>query len=215
MRPQRFRRLRQVLSRRQPDLTVLMEKVNKEHNFSAILRNCDAVGVLDAHVVPPAHGLDLHHQSSAGTRKWIRVHLHDQVDDAAERLRGEGFRIVAAHPSADARDFRDVDFTVPTAFLMGAELHGVSPRGLALADEHVVIPMSGMVHSLNVSVATALLLYEAQRQRALKGMYDERRIPSPAFDEILFRWAHPLLAASLDAEGTPYPPLDEDGQVVR
>jgi tRNA (guanosine-2'-O-)-methyltransferase len=213
MRPERFHRLRAVLSRRQPDLTVLMEKVNKTHNFSAILRNCDAVGVLDAHVVPPAHGLDLHHTSSAGTRKWIRVHRHPDVAAAVAALRRGGFRILAAHPSEGARDFREMDYTAPTAFMMGAELHGVSDEGLALADHHVVIPMMGMVHSLNVSVAAALLLYEAQRQRTDAGMYAPRPLQGEEWQRTLFRWAYPILARRFDGDGLPYPTLDPDGRI--
>ena len=217
MRPERFRRLAQVLSRRQPDLTVLMDMVNKPHNFSAILRSCDGVGVLEAHVVWPEPGLELelHHATSAGTRKWIRVTTHPDVGAAVAHLRSVGFRIVAAHPSREARDYRDVDFTRPTALLLGAELHGVSPAGLAAADEHVVIPMLGMVHSLNVSVATALILYEAQRQRAAAGMYEHSRMDPETYRRTLFAWVHPFLAARLDAEGRPYPPLDEDGEIVR
>ena len=215
MRPERFHRIKEVLSRRQPDLSVVMEKVHKSHNFSAILRNCDSVGVLDAHVVPPDTGLDLHHGTSAGTRKWIRVHRHETVAQAVEHLHSAGFRVLAAHPSPRATDFRAVDFTAPTAVMMGAELHGVSPEGLELADEHVVIPMLGMVHSLNVSVATALLLYEAQRQRAAAGLYDTCRIPDETFRDILFEWAYPTLARKRKAAGRPYPGLDEDGQIVR
>ena len=214
MRPERFRRLRAVLARRQPDLTVLMEKVNKEHNFSAILRNCDAVGVLEAHVVPPERGLGLHHATSAGTRKWIRVRQHPDVAEAFAHLDGAGFRVLAAHPGADARDYREVDFTGPTAIMMGAELYGVSAAGLALAHEHVSIPMLGMVHSLNVSVATALLLYEAMRQRQAAGMYERARLEEDVFRRTLFEWAHPFLAERLRAEGRGYPPLDEDGAIV-
>lgn len=215
MRPERFRRLVQVLSRRQPDLTVLMDMVNKPHNFSAILRTCDTVGVLEAHVVPPAHGLELHHATSAGTRKWVRVRVHADIRSAAAHLRAAGLRIVAAHPSAEARDFRSLDFTGPTAFLLGAELYGVSQQGLEAADDHVLIPMQGMVHSLNVSVAAALLLYEAQRQRAEAGMYERCRLDPETFRRTLFTWAHPLLAAKLDAEGRPYPSLDDDGEIVK
>jgi tRNA (guanosine-2'-O-)-methyltransferase len=214
MRPERFRRLRAVLARRQPDLTVLMEKVNKAHNFSAILRNCDAVGVLDAHVVPPGRGLELHHATSAGTRKWIRVHRHADVGSAVATLRRAGFRLVAAHPGEGARDYRAVDYTVPTAVMMGAELYGISPEGLALADERVSIPMAGMVHSLNVSVATALLLYEAMRQREAAGMYEGPRLSADAYRRTLFEWVHPLLAERLREEGRVYPPLDEDGAVL-
>jgi len=217
MRPERFHRLVQVLSRRQPDLTVLMEMVNKPHNFSAILRSCDAVGVLEAHVVWPETELEveLHHATSAGTRKWVRVTPHPDVGRAVAHLRARGFRIVAAHPSAEARDYRDVDFTRPTALLLGAELLGVSREALAAADEHVVIPMLGMVHSLNVSVAAALLLYEAQRQRAAAGMYERCRLEPETFRRTLFGWAHPLIAAKLDAAGSPYPSLDDDGEIVQ
>jgi tRNA (guanosine-2'-O-)-methyltransferase len=204
-----------VLRRRQPDLTVLMEKVHKSHNFSAILRSCDAVGVLEAHVIPPDEGLPLHHGTSAGTRKWIEVRHHPDVASAVAHLHAGGFQVLAAHPSPEARDFRDADFTRPTAVMMGAELHGLSPEGLDLADTHVVIPMLGMVHSLNVSVATALILYEAQRQRDEAGMYDECRIPREEIERLRFEWAYPSLAARLRRAGRTYPRLDDEGQILR
>lgn len=214
MNPERFRRLRRALARRQPDLTVLMDHVHKSHNFSAILRNCDAVGVLDAHVVTPDEGLDLHHGTSAGTKKWIRVVRHASVTRAATGLRERGFRLVAAHPSPDARDYRDVDYTRPTALMMGAELHGVSEEGLAVADLQVRIPMLGMVHSLNVSVATALLLFEAARQRENAGMYDESRLDPVEFERRLFEWAYPSVALTRRQEGRPYPSLTQTGEIV-
>lgn len=215
MRPERFQRIRQVLQRRQPDLTVLMDRVNKSHNFSAILRNCDAAGVLDVHVVPPEGGLDLHHATSAGTRKWIGVRRHPDVPTAVEALEARGFQLVAAHPAPDAVDFRELDYARPTAFVMGAELHGVSPEALAAAHTHVVIPMVGMVHSLNVSVATALLLYEAMRQREAARMYDASRLEPEAFRQRLFEWAYPSLAHQHRSEGRPYPALDDAGQILR
>lgn len=215
MRPERFQRIRDVLERRQPDLTVLMDRVNKSHNFSAILRNCDAVGVLDVHVVPPAHGLDLHHATSAGTKKWVAVRHHGTVGEAAAALRESGFRLVAAHPSPEALDYRDADLTVPTALVMGAELHGVSDEALELADTLVSIPMRGMVHSLNVSVAAALLLFEAMRQRDAAGLYDGSRLDPAEFDRRLFEWAYPSLAHQLRTEGRPYPALDAAGVIVQ
>lgn len=215
MRPERFHRLEGVLQRRQPDLTVLMDRVNKSHNFSAILRNCDAAGVLDVHVVPPDRGLDLHHATSAGTKKWIGVHRHDDIPGAVAHLEAEGFQLVAAHPAPDAVDFRDVDYTRPTAFVMGAELYGVSPEALQAAHTHVVVPMMGMVHSLNVSVATALLLYEAMRQREAAGMYRSSSLPADVFARRLFEWAYPTLARRLRDEGRPYPALDPDGKILR
>lgn len=215
MRPDRFRKLRRVLDRRQPDLTILMDRVSKGHNFSAILRNCDAVGVLEAHAVPPDRGLNLHPDTSGGTAKWIRVRRHSDGPAAIQFLQGEGFQVVAAHPGPRAVDFRVVDFTRPTALLMGAELYGVSPKALELADVTAVIPMMGMVRSLNVSVAAALLLYEAMRQREARGMYDPpSRLPADRYTETLFEWAHPELASRCRRRGIPYPEMGEDGEII-
>lgn len=214
MTPERFRRLRAALTRRQPDLTVLMDRVNKSHNFSAILRNCDAVGAMDAHVVPPENGLDLHHGTSAGTMKWINVRYHDAVTPAIDALKASGFQVLAAHPSDAAADYREPDYTIPTAVVLGAELYGVSDEGLAAADTHVSIPMMGMVHSLNVSVATALLLFEARRQREAKGMYDASRLSEDDFTRTLFEWAYPTIARGRRDAGRPYPLLTEDGELI-
>jgi len=214
MTPERFRRLRAVLLRRQPDLTVLMERVNKAHNFSAILRNCDAVGVLEAHVVPPDGGVGVHHQIAAGSTRWVPVVRHPSTEDAFAGLRDSGFRLLAAHPGPDSVDYREVDFTRPTCIVMGAELHGVSDEALAAVDETVVVPMEGFVRSFNVSVAAALLLMEARNQRDAAGMYDASRLPVEVFDRTLFEWAYPREARTFRSEGRPYPALAEDGSWI-
>lgn len=215
MRPERFHRLRAVLEKRQPDLTVLMDRVNKAHNFSAIVRSCDAVGVLEAHVVPAARGFELHHGTSAGTKKWVSVRRHETVPDAIGLLRERGFRLVAAHSSTGALDYREVDYTLPTAIVLGAELEGVSSETLALADAHASIPMVGMVHSLNVSVAAALFLFEALRQRQAAGMYERSRLSAAEFEAHLFEWVYPTLARSARRKGKPYPGLGPDGELRR
>jgi tRNA (guanosine-2'-O-)-methyltransferase len=209
--PERYRRLRAVLDLRQPDLTVLMDRVHKPHNLSAILRSCDAVGALEAHAVPPEGGLEIPTSSSAGASKWVRVRRHPDAAAAARALRAEGYHLVAAHPTAGARDFRDADYTRPTAFLLGAELHGLGDDALALADACVLIPMTGLVRSLNVSVASALLLFEAFRQRQAAGMYDRSRLDPERHRALLFEWAYPRLARRLAEEGRPYPELADDG----
>ena len=214
MNPARFRRIREVLERRQPDLTVLMERVNKTHNFSAILRNCDAVGVLRAHAVLPEGGVDLHHHTSAGTTRWLQVRTHASVQDGVAHLHREGFTVVAAHPGEEARDYRSLDYTRPVALMVGAELDGLSDAGLALADERVVIPMAGMVRSLNVSVATALLLFEAYRQREEAGLYRRSRLTEADHRRLLFEWAYPEIARVLAGRGEPYPPLTSEGEIV-
>ncbi len=211
MNPERFQRLARALRRRQPDLTVLMERVHKSHNLSAILRNCDAVGVLEAHAIPPEEGLQIHSHTSAGTAKWVRLVRHRTIQAAIGELKGRGFRVLAANPGPDAVDFRKVDYTVPTALMMGAELLGLSDEALALADLRISIPMVGMARSFNVSVATALLLFEAFRQRDAAQMYDESRIDPEDMERILFEWAYPRIARHCRSRGTPYPSLGQDG----
>ena len=214
MNPKRFQRIRRVLSRRQPDLTVIMERVNKSHNLSAILRSCDAVGILKAHAIFAAGCGNLSNHASGGTSKWIEVHRHRDVEEGVAHLKEEGFRILAAHPSGRATDYREVDFSRKIALMVGAELDGISPEGLALADEWVTIPMTGMARSLNVSVATALILFEAFRQREAAGMYRESRLPPQRFQKLLFEWSHPELADFFGKRAIPYPPLSEEGEAL-
>ncbi|MCH7562386.1 MAG: tRNA (guanosine(18)-2'-O)-methyltransferase TrmH [Gemmatimonadetes bacterium] len=212
MNAERFRKLQEVLRRRQPDLTVLMERVHKSHNLSAILRNCDAAGVLQAHAIPPKDGLEIHAHTSAGTSKWVKVVRHRTLQAATEFLRAEGFRIVAAHPGDGAADYREVDFTAPTAIMVGAELLGLTDEALGLADQLVEIPMLGMASSLNVSVATALLLFEAARQRTAARMYQTSRLPPEEFERILFEWAYPRVSRRLREDGRSYPTLSPTGE---
>lgn len=214
MRPERFHRIRQVLRRRQPDLTVLMERVHKPHNFSAILRNCDAAGVLEAHAVAPDDGLPVYRGTSASASEWIPVRDHASVGAAAAFLEGNGFRLVAAHHSEEAVSWTDVDFTDSTALMVGTELHGLTDEALELADAVVSVPMVGMVRSLNVSVATAVLLYEAFRQRDAAGFYARRRLGDVRYRRLLFEWSYPRIAGVLRTEGRPYPELGPDGEIL-
>lgn len=214
MRPERFHRIRHVLDRRQPDLTVLMERVHKPHNFSAILRNCDAVGVLEAHAVAPEDGLPLYQGTSASAAGWVEVREHESVGAAAGFLEGEGLRLVAAHHTANAVAWTDVDFTRPTALMVGTELHGLTDEALDRADAVVSVPMMGMVRSLNVSVAAAVLLYEAFRQRRAAGFYAERRLDDETYHRLLFEWSYPRIAEVLRGEGRPYPELGPDGEIL-
>ena len=126
-------------------------------------------------------------------------------------MKGRGFRVLAAHPGPDAVDFREVDYTVPTALMMGAELLGLSDEALSLADQHISIPMVGMARSYNVSVATALILFEAFRQREAAQMYDESRIDPEDMERILFEWAYPRIARYCRDRERAYPSLGQDG----
>ncbi len=213
MTPERWRKLQQTLALRQPDLTVVMDQVHKLHNFSAIVRSCDAVGVGVAHYVPARCGLTTSSGLSAGSNKWVETVRHDSFAQAAAVLKSQGYVLAAAHASPDSVDFRDHDFTRPTAIVLGTELYGMSENALALCDVQLAIPMLGMVESLNVSVACALMLYEAQRQRQAAGLYHQRRLPEDTYHKLLFQWAHPKVARWCQERNLPYPPLREDGQI--
>ena len=211
MTPERLKKISEVLTRRQPDLTVLAENVYKTHNIAALTRTCDAVGVYRLHAVSPDGGFKRHHLAAAGTTKWVRKRLHEDVPSAIDHLRGQGFKIIAAHMSPKARDYREIDYTVPVAIVLGSELVGVSESTADLADELVVIPMRGMVESLNVSVANALILYEAARQREAAGLYEISRLPPDEYRLRLFEWCYPRIARRCRETGVPYPELDEEG----
>ena len=214
MTPHRLQRLREVLARRQPDLTVLMDGVHKKHNVSAVIRSCDAVGVLDAHAVWPGPRLRPHASLAGGSGRWVHVVTHADMSAALTYLHGAGLRIVAAQQGEHAQDYRALDYTQPTAFVLGAELDGLGPVARAHADVHALIPMQGMVGSLNVSVAAALFLFEAQRQRLAAGLYERCRLDPARYDAVLFEWAHPLVAAYCHRHCVPYPPMDEAGTII-
>ncbi len=213
MTPERFRKLKMVLARRQPDLTVLAADVHKPHNISAIVRTCDAVGIHRVHAVSPSGEFHHHRMASGGSRHWVGLTLHPSLTGAVEALREAGWRLVAAHPTDSARDFREIDYTRRTAIVLGSELEGLEREAIDAADETITIPMAGMVESLNVSVAAALILYEAQRQRSDAGMYDTSRLDAETFDRTLFEWAYPEIAARLQRLGQAYPALREDGEL--
>jgi tRNA (guanosine-2'-O-)-methyltransferase len=202
-------RVRAVLDRRQPDLTVLLEQVHKPHNLSAILRSCDAVGVLEAHAVTLPGGIPTFNETSASADKWVPLRLHANAVEAIGTLKGHGFQVVATTLSDRARDYREIDYTRPTCLLLGAERWGVSPDAAAASDENIIVPMRGMVQSLNVSVAAAVILFEAARQRGEAGLYDAPRLGPSDYVRLEYEWLYPREAAFLREQGRPYPRLDD------
>ncbi len=210
----RFHRIRAVLDRRQPDLTILLEDVQVPRNLAAIMRSLDAVGGLEAHAVWPGGKLKISRPASGGNRKWLPVRKHRTLAAALDRLKERGFRILVADPVETSTDFRQVDYLRPTAILLGNEDCGVTPEARAGADERVAIPMAGMGTSLNVSVAAALILFEAQRQRAAAGFYGAPRLDAETHARLLFEWVYPKLAALCRRHGVAYPALGGEGEIL-
>ena len=186
----RLEKLELALRRRQQSLTVVFENVHDPHNVSAAIRSCDAVGVLEVHGI--YHGRTefprLGEKSSGSARKWIDIHLYNSVDDCYTALRNKGFRIYSTHISAASVSLYNLDLSLPTALVFGNEHDGVSKEARTKADGNFVVPQMGVVQSLNISVACAVALYEAFRQRMQKGMYNASSLSEEEFNRLQESW---------------------------
>ena len=214
--PRRFERLKSVLNHRMADLTVLLEHVEKPHNLSAILRSCDAVGALEAHAVSFDGRPRTFNSTAQGSQKWVPLHDHPNAETAIRCLKERGFRLYGTHLGVDAKDYRDCDFTGPTAFVLGAEKWGLTDQARDLMDEALFIPMRGMVQSLNVSVATATLLFEALRQRQVAGLAPTQGegLKPEQYQQLLFEWSYPEVARWCRDQQRPHPALNDEGELM-
>ena len=187
--PRRLERIRSVLEHRQPGLTVVMENIHDPHNVSAILRSCDAVGVMSVELLYTAEKFPrIGKKSSSSANKWVDRRKHSSVDQCYGLLRSEGFKIVATRLGSGSRLLYDFDLTRKTALVLGNEHRGVSDEAAGKADECLYIPMMGMIESLNVSVAAAVCLYESLRQRLAKGMMNGPQLPPDALLSLFSTW---------------------------
>ena len=187
--PERIEKVSRVLSLRQSDLRVVLEGVTIAHNASAVIRTCDAAGVLHLDLVSPNPEL-LRFNEAISTRadKWLEIVVHPTPAECLEPLKKAGFEIVATHLQKDAVPYTDVDFARPVALVFGSESEGISEESLAFADKVVRIPMLGMVQSLNLSVSVAVILYEALRQRAAKGYFENAQLQAEELERLKKRW---------------------------
>lgn len=204
----RFQRMREVLARRQPDLTIVLENVHDPHNVSAVLRSCDAVGLLRVHLVYTVEQFpELSENVSGSALRWLDLIFHNSIAECYQSLRREGFRIYTTYlgDSSQSADLYTLDLTQPVALVFGNEHRGVSEEAMEAADGNFVIPMMGMVRSLNISVACAVSLYEALRQRRVVGGYNR---PKLAPEEIRQR-----LRAWLEREGRLIPQEFDDSSL--
>ena len=170
MTPERFQKIKDILNKRQPDLTVVLDNIHKPHNLAAIIRSCDAVGVSDIHGISSNEqkvGVNL--KSASGSNHWVNLHIHHSIPKVISELKQSGFSIYAANDSAKAIDYRKVDYTKPSVIVLGAELDGISPETLDAVDEEIKIPMQGMVESLNVSVANAVIFLASNESNYITG----------------------------------------------
>lgn len=148
-----------------------------------------------------------------GSQRWVEVRAAASAKEALTPLRSAGYQVVAAHLDQRSIDFRELDYTGPTAIVLGAEGRGLSEEADALVDARVSIPMVGMVGSLNVSVAAGVILAEAQRQREDAGLYAGARIDEAMYQRLFFEWGHPVVREFCLSRGLQYPALNKEGEI--
>jgi tRNA (guanosine-2'-O-)-methyltransferase len=191
MTPERKERIDFVLNNRQPDLTVVLENVFDPHNISAVMRTCDAVGIQEMYVLNtkiPSHK-KWGARSSSSAAKWLTVHQFDDAEQCFKMLRSKYLHIYTTHLSSDAVSLYNIDFAQSIALVFGNEHAGVSEEIRALADGNFIIPQVGMIRSLNISVACAVSLYEAYRQKEIAGHYKNNRLPASMYDSLYEKWS--------------------------
>jgi tRNA (guanosine-2'-O-)-methyltransferase len=190
MTPERSQKLVNVLNKRQNDITIVLENVFDPHNISAVMRTCDAVGVQEIYVLNtkiPRHkkwGV----KSSSSAAKWLTIHQYENAEECFSSLRKRYSKILTTHLSGDAIDLYQIDLTKNVALVFGNEHSGVSEEIRALADGNFIIPQTGIIRSLNISVACAVTLYEAYRQKKLAGHYNQRKLNDVMYNELLKEW---------------------------
>ncbi len=191
MTPQREKRFREVASRRQANLAVILENVHDPHNIGAVLRTCESVGVMEVYILyndPQLQGKRIHlgHKTSSGSRKWLEVYKYENTQKCFEAVQRKYDKIFATHLDKQAVSLHDLELTSSVALLFGNEKDGLTEEALSYANGNFIIPQMGFVQSLNISVACAITLYEALRQRQTKGFYTQNPTLSRQKQEALY-----------------------------
>ena len=214
--PRRYERLKSILNKRMSNLTILIENVEKPHNLSAIIRSCDAVGVLEAYAIFNKEKFLTFNSTAQGSQKWVQINQYKETSEAIKILKNKGFKLYGTNLNPKSIDYKDCNFTGPTAFVLGAEKWGISEEASNLMDVHIHIPMRGMVESLNVSVAASILLFEAIRQRQVTNCIPEsgEGMSKETYKKKIFEWAYPEVADWCKSEGRKYPELNEKGEII-
>jgi len=190
MTEQRFNRLTSVINHRQPDLTIVLENVFDPHNISAVMRTCDAVGIQDVYIlnnrIPPHKKWG--NKSSSTASQWLTIHQFTDIEECFKVIRNKYKKVYASHLGDNSVDVYKMNFTESVALIFGNETFGVSDEIRKYADGDFIIPQVGIIKSLNISVACAVTLYEAFRQKNEKGHYDKSRLAEADSIKLKDQW---------------------------
>lgn len=187
----RYNKLKNVIEKRRTDLTIVLENIIDPHNISACLRSCDATGIMTVRLVYDGSQPfpKLSKTSSASANKWVETIKYDTIESCYKDLRAENFYIFTTALTNESVSLYEVDLTKKIALVFGNEHTGVSEKATQLADANYLIPQIGMIQSLNISVACAVSLYEAFRQRNQAKMFENPQLDSNQIYDKLNHWA--------------------------
>jgi len=156
--PERVAKMKAVLSNRLEQFTVVLDNIHDPHNISAVLRSCEAFGIQDIHIIETVEPFTVNAEVSHHTEKWLTIHCWPGYEQCFSELRRQGFSVYATGFSERAASIYALPVDRPTALVFGNEHRGVDPGFMALCDGEVIIPMTGFVQSLNISVAAAVAM---------------------------------------------------------
>lgn len=191
MTPHRRERLLNILDHRRTDIAVVLENVEDPRNVSAVLRSCDSVGIQDVYILTTKITLPekFSYKSSRSAEKWLTIHRFSDIKTCFLQLSSRYSKIMATHLSESAVSVYQLDFTHDSfALVFGNEKTGISDEVLGNCHGNFVIPQVGAIKSLNISVACAVTIYEAFRQKIMTGHYDTAGLSAERKLELLKEW---------------------------
>jgi len=158
----RKERIEEVLANRTRTLTVVLDRLEDTFNISAVIRNCEAMGLQELHLIPhPQFPFTPNPNVTKGSEKWIDLVRHEDFASCREHLKARGFTLLASEIRKDATSLFDIRFDQKIALIFGNEREGVSPEALAGCDGMFWIPMRGFIQSLNVSASVCASITRA------------------------------------------------------
>jgi tRNA (guanosine-2'-O-)-methyltransferase len=187
---ERRTKIESVLSKRQGNITVLLENVFDPHNISAVMRSCDAMGIQEIYVLTTtiARHQKWGARSSSSANRWLTVHQYEDLETCYKDIKKKYYKILTTHLSSASVSLYDTDLTQSIALVFGNEHAGISDELLALSDGNFSIPQVGMIQSLNISVACAVTLYEAFRQKTIAGHYEGTTLSTEDYQSLSKQW---------------------------
>ncbi len=161
---QRRLRIDQVVDHRNFSTAVVLEGIYDRGNISAVMRTAEGLGFANFHVIETQERFKEANRVTQGADKWVEVKKWKSTRDAVKAIKDQGYQLVVTTLET-SKPIEQVDFTMPTALVLGNEKDGASREMIEAADQRIIIPMNGFVQSFNISVAGAVSLYHIYRQR--------------------------------------------------